>query len=47
MCIRDSCDGVSDMLFNTLQVYDNYFSSISSVNDTTAQLINNDNINMQ
>ena len=40
-------DGVSDMLFNTLQVYDNYFSSISSVNDTTAQFINNDNINTQ
>jgi Na+-transporting NADH:ubiquinone oxidoreductase subunit C len=40
-------DGVSDMLFNTLQVYNNYFSKINSVNDTTVQLMNIDNLNMQ
>ena len=39
-------DGVSDMLFNTLQIYDNYFSKVNSVNDTIIQSINNDNFNI-
>ena len=37
-------DGVSDMLKNTLQVYDNYFSKFNNVNDTIVQVINSDNI---
>ncbi|RPG60460.1 MAG: NADH:ubiquinone reductase (Na(+)-transporting) subunit C [Flavobacteriales bacterium TMED191] len=37
-------DGVSDMLENTLQVYDNYFSKFNNVNDTIVQVINSDNI---
>ena len=37
-------DGVSDMLENTLQVYDNYFSKFNNVNDTIVQVINSDNL---
>ena len=39
-------DGVSDMLFNTLQIYDNYFSKVNNVNDTIIQSINSDNFNI-
>ena len=39
-------DGVSDMLFNTLQIYDNYFSKVNNVNDTIIKSINSDNFNI-
>ena len=28
-------DGVSDMLYNTLKIYNSYFSNLNSTNDTT------------
>ena len=32
-------DGVSDMLYNTLKIYDNYFSELNVVEDTIAQIL--------
>ena len=28
-------DGVSDMLYNTLKIYNSYFSNLNNTNDTT------------
>ena len=32
-------DGVSDMLYNTLKIYDNYFSGLNVLEDTIAQVL--------
>jgi len=40
-------DGVSDMLYNTLQIYDNYFSTLSVVHDTIVDEMDITNIDTQ
>ncbi len=40
-------DGVSDMIYNTLEVYNTYFSSLNMVNDTIVQFVNINKIEMQ
>ena len=37
-------DGVSDMLYQTLEIYDNYFSKINMYPDTLSKLISSNNI---
>ena len=37
-------DGVSDMLYNTLQIYDSYFSKLNVYQDTINELTSNNSI---